>query len=241
MNNKLSTLEEKLSLSVSKKIKSLMVPVFVALLIISIFIFLAFFAFRVIEVERAFSDNSFQKMLDPDDTPATSLVKGVNSENEKDSLLEYPRLNFVKPLAPKDCAVALTGETGRIESGFLLLQKKSIKKLIISGVHKKIKLSEILRKPFTNLDPNDIILENVSETTYGNAYQSLYVVTQLNCRNIYLITSSLHMLRAYKMFTHVFPKGFEIEPHTVNESTFYNFFKLIQETMKEIIYDIFFY
>ena len=116
-----------------------------------------------------------------------------------------------------DCAIVLTGGGGRIQEGFDLLSHKSIQKLIISGVYSKSELREIFPQwPFySELNKDDIILEKKSGTTYGNAQQSLPLVEALNCRNIILITSNLHMYRSMKIFKKAFPKNLPIYSRAV--------------------------
>jgi uncharacterized SAM-binding protein YcdF (DUF218 family) len=111
-----------------------------------------------------------------------------------------------------DCAIVLTGGAGRVREGFDLLSQKTIKKLIVSGVKASSSLTEIfpLWVFYPELKEEDIFLERRSETTYGNAQQSLPLVEALNCREVLLITSHLHMYRAYKTFRSVFPLQIEL-------------------------------
>lgn len=111
-----------------------------------------------------------------------------------------------------DCAVVLTGGSGRIREGFDLLSQKSIKKLIVSGVNATSSLTEIfpLWVFYSEIREEDVFLERRSETTYGNAQQSLSLVEALNCRDVVLITSHLHMYRAFKTFRNVFPTQIEL-------------------------------
>lgn len=111
-----------------------------------------------------------------------------------------------------DCAVVLTGGAGRVREGFDLLSQRTIKKLIVSGVKPSSSLTEIfpLWVFYPELREEDIFLERRSETTFGNAQQSLPLVEALNCREVLLITSHLHMYRAYKTFRSIFPAHIEL-------------------------------
>ena len=51
----------------------------------------------------------------------------------------------------------------------------------------------------------DVVLERRSTTTYGNAQQTLPLVEALRCRSLVLVTSHLHMRRAYRTFRRIFP------------------------------------
>ncbi len=106
-----------------------------------------------------------------------------------------------------DCAVVLTGGPGRVREGFDLLSQGQIHKLIISGVHPKANLRDIFPQwPFYGrLHEEDVVLERRSATTYGNAQQSLPLVEAMHCRSLVLVTSHLHMRRAYRTFRKIYP------------------------------------
>lgn len=124
-----------------------------------------------------------------------------------------------------DCGVVLTGGSGRLREAFEFLSRKKIKKLIVSGVYKDSKLTEVFPySPFyPEVDLDDIFLEKRSETTFGNARHSLSLVEGLKCRDIVLITSQVHMLRAYSIFKIVYPETIPIKklslPNSKGESS----------------------
>lgn len=119
-----------------------------------------------------------------------------------------------------DCAVVLTGGPGRVREGFDLLERRQVRKLIISGVYQGVALREL--NPFwpfyANLNEEDVILERRSETTFGNAQQSLPIVEALKCRDILLVTSRWHMYRAIRTFRHAFPESIQIYRHTLSSA-----------------------
>lgn len=106
-----------------------------------------------------------------------------------------------------DCAVVLTGGPGRIREGFDLLAQEQVHKLIISGVHPRATLRDIFPQwpYYGTLRAGDVVLERRSGTTYGNAQQTLPLVEAMRCRSLVLITSHLHMRRAFKTFRQVYP------------------------------------
>lgn len=106
-----------------------------------------------------------------------------------------------------DCAIVVTGGPGRVREGFDLLAQGQVHKLIISGVHPKATLREIFPQwpYYGGLHAEDVVLERRSGTTFGNAQQSLPLVEALRCRSLVLITSHLHMRRAFKTFREVYP------------------------------------
>lgn len=140
-----------------------------------------------------------------------------------------------------DCGVVLTGAPGRLREGFELLAQKRIKKLIASGVYKEARMIEIF--PYSGYYPevslDDIYLEKRSETTFGNARHSMSLVEGLRCRDVVLITSQIHMHRAYAMFKIVFPETMTLKkltlPNTKSESGLYG---LAIEVVKSLFYSI---
>jgi len=106
-----------------------------------------------------------------------------------------------------DCAVVLTGGPGRVREGFDLLAQGQVQKLIISGVHPRATLRGIFPQwpYYGTLRATDVVLERRSGTTYGNAQQSLPLVEAMRCRSLVLVTSHLHMRRAFKTFRQVYP------------------------------------
>lgn len=131
-------------------------------------------------------------------------------------------------LPSADCGVVLTGAPGRIREGFEYLAQKKINKLIVSGVYKDAKLHEVFPylPLYPEINPDDIILEKKSETTFGNAQQSLVLVENLKCKDIVLITSQIHMRRAHNIFKSTFPSAFSIKklslPNSKNEKSVFD-------------------
>ena len=135
---------------------------------------------------------------------------------------EYRRVTGFAPNSwtedvESDCAVVLTGGPGRVREGLDLLYRGSVKKLIISGVHPKVGLRDIvpLWSIYSGLKEEDVVLERRSGTTYGNALQSLPLVEALHCRSIVLVTSHLHMQRSLRTFRNLFPPDFVIYPYAI--------------------------
>ena len=116
-----------------------------------------------------------------------------------------------------DCAVVLTGSPGRVREGFDLLVHSRVKKLIISGVFPGARLREIFPQwPYYNgLRAEDVVLERQSKTTFGNAQQSYALMEALGCRDIILVTTEVHMYRAYRTFRKMVPESINILPRSV--------------------------
>jgi hypothetical protein len=161
---------------------------------------------------------------------------------EKSKVLSFPESAEVLDRLPvTDCGIVLTGASGRIREAFEVFTQKKFKKLIISGVYKDTKLHEIFpHLPFyPEINPEDVVLEKISGSTYANANQSLLVAETLKCKSILLMTSDIHMYRAYKTFKAVFPEDIQIRPYHISNTGRENtFFDIYFETIKTFFYDI---
>jgi uncharacterized SAM-binding protein YcdF (DUF218 family) len=143
-----------------------------------------------------------------------------------------------------DCAIVLTGSTGRVREGFGLLSTGQIKKLIISGVNPQASLRQIFPEwPFYGkLDEHDVILERRSTTTYGNALQSLPLIEALRCRDLILITSQLHMYRSRRVFQAELPIHFPLYTRAVVSGSLQpSRWEQIVETAKSLFYSLWAY
>lgn len=144
-----------------------------------------------------------------------------------------------------DCAVVLTGGMGRVRDGVDLLAQKQISKLILAGVYTSSKFEEIfpIWPYYGSVSKKDVILERRSQTTYGNAQQALSLVEALRCRDIVLITSNLHMPRAYRTFRAVFPESIPIYQRSVptGPRAGASYGDLFFETLKSTFYSLWAY
>lgn len=143
-----------------------------------------------------------------------------------------------------DCAVVLTGGPGRVREGFDLLANKNVKKLVISGVYSNARLREIMPVwPFYgNLNESDVVLDRRSETTYGNAQQSLPIVEALKCRDVLLVTSRLHMYRAYRTFVATYPENIYVQKHAMIGGRYESsVWEISFEALKSLFYSLWAY
>lgn len=117
-----------------------------------------------------------------------------------------------------DCAVVLTGGSNRVREGLDLLSRAQVRKLIISGVYSNVQLREIfpLWPFYGNVQEKDVVFDRRSTTTYGNAQQSLPIVEALGCRDFILVTSNIHMYRAHRTFSAIFPSSMTIMRYAVH-------------------------
>lgn len=143
-----------------------------------------------------------------------------------------------------DCGIVLTGGPGRIREGMDLLANRNIKKLIIAGVNPNSEIKEIfpLWAYYPEIDEKDVVLEKRSETTFGNATQSLPLTEILSCQDVLLITSALHMYRSKRTFYKVFPKIIDIKTHAlIRLGDSDSIFDRLQETLKSLFYSVWAY
>lgn len=163
--------------------------------------------------------------------------------NEYEKIIKEPITSW-KIENKADCAVVLTGGAGRVREGFDLLSRKTVKRLIISGVYPNAHLREIMPAlPFYGeISEEDIFIDRRSGTTYGNAQQTLPIVEALHCKDILLVTSNLHMRRAFLVFRTTYPDKVAIYKHSVissrSESSIYG---LGTEVVKSLFYSLWAY
>lgn len=162
---------------------------------------------------------------------------------ERRAILDEPPTSWRAELKA-DCAIVLTGGAGRVREGIDLLAKNWVRKLIISGVYPNATLRDVfpLWPVYGDLKEENVILEYRSNTTYGNAQQSLPLVEVLHCKDIALITSQRHMFRAYQTFQSAFPSSIRIYKHTIPSSRVENgFLETSTEVLKSLFYGLWAY
>lgn len=139
---------------------------------------------------------------------------------ERNQVLQTSAGGAIEHLAHSDCGVVLTGSAGRIREAFEILNLGKVNTLIISGVYKNTQLHEIFPQLpyYPEIKIDNIVLEKVSESTHQNAVQSLLIVQELKCKSILLMTSQLHMYRAFRTFKANFPDDIEIRCYPIVNS-----------------------
>jgi uncharacterized SAM-binding protein YcdF (DUF218 family) len=163
---------------------------------------------------------------------------------QETKLIEYERVNLWLQNPKADCAVVLTGGSHRIRQGIDLLYSGRVGRVIISGVNQNATYEEIFPQGYfyQAVDSKNIILEKKSLTTYGNAAQSFPLAEALQCRSILLVTSFVHMPRAYRVFLAQAPKYIEVLKHSVMPQVEeFGFFDLQTEVLKSLFYSVWAY
>jgi len=117
-------------------------------------------------------------------------------------------------LEDSDCAVVLTGGRGRIRSGLLLLRKGLVRHLVLSGVNADTSLVDLVnwQDELMNIGLQNLHLERQSRTTFGNAEHAWPILQALGCTSVYLITSQVHMPRAFRTFLSKKPDYIQLIP-----------------------------
>lgn len=140
-----------------------------------------------------------------------------------------------------DCALVLTGGPQRVREGHAMLARNQVRHLIISGVNPSTELRD-LTGPwdlFWGPSRDKIILEKRSSTTYGNAQQTLPIVEGLGCQKVALVTSALHMWRAYNTFRTSYPDSITLVKHAVPSSVrSASFSEYSNEVAKSMFYSL---
>ncbi len=118
-----------------------------------------------------------------------------------------------------DAIIVLTGGANRVDTGLELFQEGVGKKLLISGVHKDVRMPDILsfwRGPALNI--GNVALDPRATSTIENAIFSIEWIKENDIKTIRLVTAYYHMPRAYWEFKHRMP-SLKIIPHSVTPET----------------------
>lgn len=123
-----------------------------------------------------------------------------------------------------DAIVVLTGGSERVRTGFDLLQRDRGRMLFISGVHRDLDLTAIMKG--TPDVPDDlppplagrIELGTVAADTIGNAIETAVFMEENGFRSLRLVTAGYHMRRSLMEFHRAMPH-ITIVPHPVFPET----------------------
>ena len=115
--------------------------------------------------------------------------------------IQYKETSFT---VSTDGIAVLTGGNGRIKQGLELINLYKNKKLIISGVHKKVSMETIIPNKLKN--KNNITLDKASESTFENVLVISEWIKENNLSNITIITSYYHMPRTMLLMQAIAPE-----------------------------------
>ena len=137
-------------------------------------------------------------------------------------------INFISNLNKENAAniqsktiVVITGNAGRLKAAENLMKLNSEARLLISGVAKGVKYSEIIKNK--SIDPKTVDLGYNAESTLGNAIETKVWVSNNNLKDFILITDDWHMKRALLLFKNSMP-DINIYPYELKSN-----FKVLKE------------
>lgn len=114
-----------------------------------------------------------------------------------------------------DAIIVLTGGRNRITESVKLLNRNMADRLFISGVGKKISLSNIQHtQKIKTSRLRNIDIGHKATDTESNAEEAYSWITDNHISSIRLVTSNYHMYRAMLEFKHLMPE-IDIIPHPV--------------------------
>jgi len=132
-----------------------------------------------------------------------------------------------KPTQHTDAIVVLTGGSNRVDEGLKLYHEGLSDYLLISGVHKDVRVGDILRLWHgPALEIGGVALDPKATTTEENAVYSLEWIKAHNVKSIRLITAYYHMPRAYVEFKKRMPE-LKIVPHGIQPETGPSYIKML--------------
>ena len=137
-----------------------------------------------------------------------------------------------------EAIVVLTGSKGRIPLAKKIYLKDKNLYLIISGVNSKINKNH-LKKIFGLSRFKNIIIENRSKNTIQNAIETKKIIEKLGIKSILLITSSIHLPRAYIIFKFILGNEYKIYKIPVKEN--FSFFKILKENFKLLYFFVLYF
>lgn len=120
-----------------------------------------------------------------------------------------------------DAVAVLTGGRGRLSPALRLFTETNSKWFLIAGVGEKISLTSIFSSnELNNVDPEKIILEKYSRSTYQNATYARDILLEKGVRSVILVTSTYHIKRALLIFRSIFPENVYVLPYAVESDNF---------------------
>ncbi|MCP4924278.1 MAG: YdcF family protein [bacterium] len=117
-----------------------------------------------------------------------------------------------------DGIVVLTGGSERIKKGLLLLHKGLAPQLFISGVHKGVRRTDILRKVSWEVPQNTVTLGYQALDTQGNALEINQWCQKTGVQTVRLVTSNYHMRRSLQELRHILETSKDVIAHPVKPS-----------------------
>ena len=113
--------------------------------------------------------------------------------------------------------VVLTGNAGRLTVGLKLMENDIKSRMLITGVAKAVKYSDIIKNKYLSKDRIDLGYD--AKNTLGNALEVSVWLNKHNINDIILITDNWHMQRTLLLFKALMPNR-EIYPYAIKSIHF---------------------
>lgn len=117
---------------------------------------------------------------------------------------------------PVDALIVLTGSTGRLAAGLDLLENSAGKKLLVTGVDRRVSVDTLLRLGGDRQGElaSRIIIDHQARDTPGNAREAARWMRREGYQSLRLVTASYHMPRSLLLFHRAMP-DIQIVAHPV--------------------------
>jgi uncharacterized SAM-binding protein YcdF (DUF218 family) len=113
--------------------------------------------------------------------------------------------------------VVLTGNSGRLTFGLELMNNDIKSRMLITGVAKGVKYSDIIKNKYLSKDRIDLGYN--AKNTLGNALEVFGWLKKHNINDIILVTDNWHMQRTLLLFKALMPNR-EIYPYALKSINF---------------------
>ncbi|WP_255448481.1 YdcF family protein [Telmatospirillum sp. J64-1] len=116
-----------------------------------------------------------------------------------------------------DAIVVLTGGSDRVRTGLALLAEGKARKLLVSGVHRDVEMTELLSlfEEGRNIDSDCcVVLGYAADNTIGNASETAAWMVEEGYDSLRVVTANYHMRRSLMEFRRAMP-GVRLIPHPV--------------------------
>ncbi len=115
-----------------------------------------------------------------------------------------------------DAIVVLTGGSGRLAAGLVLLAEDRARKLFVSGVYRGVDVEQLLE--ISRQTPEElrccIEIGHVADSTAGNAAETAAWMKRNDFHSLRVVTSGYHLPRSLLEFRHALPEV-RLLPHPV--------------------------
>ncbi len=113
------------------------------------------------------------------------------------------------PMSRTDAIVVLTGGSERLATGLRLLAEGRAGKLFVSGVHRGVDVSQLLRVARRTPRELDccIVLGHDADDTVGNARETARWISAEGYDSLRLVTANYHMRRSLLEFRRALPRA----------------------------------